>query len=343
MSKKELVSINEETLDIVPQYELLHNAISRSAHNLSATAQKLAAMAMALLPADMSNLAVSFTFAQFCRALGFGDGKEQYKIFKDAVNECMQNTIRLEYGPVTKRGRSWRLFTWFEKAEFNSETNICSMTFGQGLADVLLDMRRLYSKMNLVDIGKLQSKYGIRHFELAKSYESLAGQDGNRKGEWYYERSIPDLRFIMGIPDEAYSRMDKFKRDVIENPLKELNGAGIGIEITAESIKKGRNVVAQRFNCKQVPRTTQTAKRARRKKSASVADTQRELPISDEPESRIDKELYRLRELYPDEFALFYAEELEKSPRGLPDGEIKRRAAEYRALQKLREKHGIVK
>jgi hypothetical protein len=38
---------------------LQHNAISRSINSLSATAKKLTAMAMALIPSDLSSLTVS--------------------------------------------------------------------------------------------------------------------------------------------------------------------------------------------------------------------------------------------------------------------------------------------
>jgi hypothetical protein len=56
----ELTAVNTpETLGVTPRYALQHNAISRSAHNMSATAKKLTVMAMALLPPDLSSLAAA--------------------------------------------------------------------------------------------------------------------------------------------------------------------------------------------------------------------------------------------------------------------------------------------
>ncbi|MDR0708100.1 MAG: replication initiation protein [Treponema sp.] len=46
-----------------------------------------------------------------------------------------------------------------------------------------------------------------------------------------------------------------FRRKVIEVPVREINEAGIGVEIKSESIKKGRNVVGFRFECKSASRT----------------------------------------------------------------------------------------
>ena len=48
-SETELVN-TPESLGVTPRFVLQHNAISRSAHNFSATARKLTAMAMSLLP-----------------------------------------------------------------------------------------------------------------------------------------------------------------------------------------------------------------------------------------------------------------------------------------------------
>ncbi|MDR3341563.1 MAG: hypothetical protein LBT14_02030 [Treponema sp.] len=100
-----------ETLGVTPRYVLQHNAISRSIQNLSATAKKLTAMAMALIPSDLSNLTAAFTFPEFCKALDMPVGGEQYKIFKDAVNECMQCVITIETEPNAKGKKTWKKFT----------------------------------------------------------------------------------------------------------------------------------------------------------------------------------------------------------------------------------------
>jgi hypothetical protein len=59
-------------------------------------------MAMALIPSDLSNLTAAFTFPEFCKALDMPVGEEQYKIFKDAANECMQCVITIETEPNAK-------------------------------------------------------------------------------------------------------------------------------------------------------------------------------------------------------------------------------------------------
>jgi plasmid replication initiation protein len=334
--QQELFEVNTpETLGVTPRYVLQHNAISRSAHNFSATAKKLTAMAMALLPADLSSLSAAFTFIEFCQALGYEKGGESYRIFKDAVQECMESVIQVE-GPPNKRGKTpWVMFHWFQLAEFNPDNGVCTMTFDKKLAEFLKELKRLYAKINLSDLGRLQSRYALRIFELAISYASLQGKDGNEDKSWYIERTLEELRKLFGIAPGEYKENREFRRKVIEAPVREINSAGIGVQIKTESIKKGRNLAGLRFDCTKVARTT---KKKRGKKAVPLPD----FPLAD-PGSKAAKEEEHLKELYPDEFAELYREALETLPKfGAGEG-LRQYAAEGSTIRALKERHGIVK
>jgi plasmid replication initiation protein len=83
------------------------------------------------------------------------------------------------------------------------------------------------------------------------------------------------------------------KQKIIEGPIKEINEAGIGLEITPTTIKQGNRIVSIRFYCKQ------TARPARGKKKNKVeAEITAMLPQSDleAEQEREDKELAHLRE-----------------------------------------------
>jgi plasmid replication initiation protein len=325
-----------ETLGVTPRFVLQQNAISRSAHTLSANARKLTALAMALLPSDLSSLTSSFTYTEYCKALGVEVGGNQYKLFREAVRECLKCVISLETEPDSKGKKKWKEFTWFTVAEFDEATGHAKMTFSSELADFLKAMKWMYSKINLPDIGKLQSRYAIRIFEIAMSYMSMKGTQGNAEQTWYFERDIPELRTILGVPEKAYKETHLFKQYVIEKPVKEINEAEIGMEIQTSTVKQGRKLVALRFNCKKKPQTA-------RKKGKNKPDL---LLFPDmNPKTadlRQEKELEHLKELYPDEFATLYEEELAKYPPSIPEG-FKQIAAEGSAFAMLKERHGIVK
>jgi plasmid replication initiation protein len=329
-----------ETLGVTPRYVLQPNAISRSAQNLSATAKKLTAMAMALLPPDLSSLTAAFTFTQFCKALGYDDGGNSYKVFRAAVKECMQCVISLETEPDAKGKKNWKEFTWFTVAEFSEATGKATMKFSSELADFLKVLKKVYAKIGLQDIGALQSRYGIRIVELVTSYMFLNGRNGYKPGEWYVQENVEEFRHLLGVPEGTYTDTHLFKQKVIEGPVREINEAGIGLEIKPKGVKEGRNLTAIRLNCTQKARKTVGKKRGRKK-----ATEQSELPGQNPKlaDQREEKELQHLKERYPAEFAELYATELKNAPHFLKGSGFSKIAAEGAALLKLREKYGIVK
>jgi plasmid replication initiation protein len=338
----ELVPVNTpETLGVTPRYALQHNAINRSAHTLSATASKLTALVMSLLPSDMSSLTATFTFTDFCKALGYTKSGESYKIFKEAVNECMKCVITIETEPDEKGKKEWKQFTWFSMATFSEKTGQATMEFSDKLAAFLSALKWVYAKIDLHNIGALQSRYAIHLYEFLFSYAFLKGKSGNHSNEWYVRLDLSDLRFLMGTPKDAYKETHLFKQRVIEGPIKEINKAGIGLEITINGVKQGRCLVAIRFDCKQVPKLLPVTK-GRGKKTADET-----LPIP-EPnpktaDEREEKELEHLKELYPDEYAELYTAEMAKStPAFLTEG-FKQMIAAAAAKTELKRRHGTVK
>jgi plasmid replication initiation protein len=333
-----------ETLGVTPRYVLQHNVISRSAHNLSATAKKLTAMAMALLPPDLSSLTASFTFTEFCNAIGYEKGGESFKLFLDGLKECVNNTISIELTSPKTGKKIWENYTWFTYSKYDEANGFATMTFSPQLAAVLLDLKRVYSKIMLGDLGELQGKYAVRFLELAISYSSLMGKDGNRDHQWYFERSVKELRFMLGVPESAYKETRLFRQRVIEGPVKELNKAGLGLSIKTTGVKQGRNLTSIRFDCQKVPRLIKQKSRPR-KKTAPAPLELTELSSNETAvrESREEKEYQHLKELYPQEFAELYAEELSKPSFLPPESAFRQQAAETVVLAYLRGKYGIVK
>lgn len=342
MSKTNISVNTSETFGVTSRYILQHNAISRSAHNLSATARKLTALAMSLLPADLSSLTASFTFSDFCKALGYGDGGEQYKLFKAAVKECVGSVISVETESDNEGNRDWKMFTWFTVAKFSEKTGKVTMTFSSELAVFLAALKWVYTKIDLRTVGSLQSRYAIHLYELLISYAFLKGKNGNKTNAWYVQFDIPDLRFIMGTPETAYQETHLFKQNVIEKPVKEINRAGMGLEIAIISIKQGRCLVGIRFDCRQVPKQVPIISKRKKNAENQLALPDPNLKLENRRE---EQELQHLKDLYPTEFVRLYENALMELPvfGGNIGESFRKGAAERSALERLREQYGIVK
>jgi len=178
-----------ETLGTVPRYVLQHNAISRSAQKFSAEAKKVIAMAMCLLPKDLSSRTASFTYADFCKALGLKKGGDSFRAFKLAIDECMKNPIGIEIVDEKTGKKTWENYVWFTKSVLDEETGIATMTLSHELVGAIQELKEVYSQINLKDLGALQSKHALRTFEIAMSYKSLQGKGGNTNDAWYFERN----------------------------------------------------------------------------------------------------------------------------------------------------------
>jgi plasmid replication initiation protein len=275
-------------------------------YRLSGTARKLIAMGMAIIPSDMSSLTARFSLFEYCKALDIEPGGETYRIVEDAVLECIQVPITID------TPERWTAFTWIQTAEIDKKTNMITLVFSTGLMKHLHSLKKMYARISLMDIGKLHSIYAIRLYELAKSYESLAGQYGNPAGTWYFERTPEEMRKLLGIGAGEYAKVHDFKRYALERPIMELNISNLGITLKLETVKRGRAIQKFRFFCEKARRTVGSGGKA----SASGSEGR----IS---ETLAEKELDHVAVLYSEEYAEVYQDLVSHPPnqmyRDMPD------------------------
>jgi plasmid replication initiation protein len=147
---------------------------------------------------------------------------------------------------------------------------------------------------------------------------------------------------MLSVPDDSYHETRDFRKKVVEYPLKEINQAGIGLEVTTESIKQGRNLTGIKFNCKKVAKTVSVKGKGKKKTGAGQLELADPNPKTES--QRGEKENQRLKERYPDEFATLYEAALVASPPSFTKSNILGKvAAESEAFIALRKRHGIVK
>jgi plasmid replication initiation protein len=171
------------------------------------------------------------------------------------------------------------------------------MEFSPQLAAYLIATKWVYSKINLKDIGKLQSKYALRFYEIALSYSSMAGKANNRYDSWYFERTIEELRFIFGIPNDTYKTKKDFKKNVIEKPIEEINKANIGLKITVKEEKQHPKTKCVRFNCQKTLRKLPAPQK--------TPETIEQI-LPEEPDNLPEINLEEIRKKYGDNLADIY-------------------------------------
>jgi plasmid replication initiation protein len=251
MKTKNLPALQAKEL---PEYVIQPNVISQAIYNLNPYARKLIAMAMSLISLKEGEYTVSFKVADFINSLGMEfrkQGNPTKEYIKAAVKECLNSHIE-----INKPNGDWKGYTWFIESELQdfksgstSGWSKITMTFNPKLGEVIQAFKRAFAKISLADLGKLHSRYALRFYELALSYAGFAGKDGNRSGEWYFDKTLDDLRILFQIDKKKYPKTGDFRTYVIDNPLKEINNARMGLWIEPQYLREGKRLMGARFMC----------------------------------------------------------------------------------------------
>ena len=275
---------------VIPEYTIQPNAISQAMYNLGPYARKLIAMAMSMITIkDDDNYKVSFRASDFIEALGLERGGNTKVLIKAAVKECLRSHIDIDHD-----NGDWEGYTWFthsrleaSKLEKANGWERIVMTFNPELGEVLKTLKG-FTQVNLLDMGKLQSRYAIRFYELALSYSGFAGKNGNPPGTWYIrDTTLEELRELFKIEPKKYRDTKNFRVRVIDRPIKELNAARIGLHIEPEYDRRGKWLIGVRFKCRWVGRDEP-------------------LPVT--PATETEREEEQLRAAFPEEFETYKAE-----------------------------------
>jgi plasmid replication initiation protein len=312
--------MNKDVTQVTPEYVVQPNAISQSTYECGTNARKLIAMGMSLLPMNPKNnndYSVSFTMNEFIMALKLTDGSRQRELIKAAVKECARNVVT-----VQDDEKSYRLIPWFKNISADWESSTFDLTFNPDLGRLIVELKGK-AKLDLIDMGKLQSKYAIRFYELAMSYAGFAGKNGNKENCWYFEREVGELRLMFGIAESKYKQVARFRIDVVDNPIQELNTADLGFKIEIEYIRKGRKLVGFRFWC--------------------MYEKKGERSVTPPAESVTEKENEKLKKLYPEEWEKFYQEELQQKQLFPCSPEWWDMTCQNKAFDRLRKMKGIKK
>lgn len=182
----------------------------------------------------------TFTIGDFCNDLKISCGGNQRKFIEKAINTALKESIMLSSQEKT----DW--FPWFVKASFEQEKNYkqIKFIFNPAILAIALSETKYYTNLELEMLGKLNSLYAIRFYELIKSRYNMKGKYkyGNSSGEWKTDLlTFEFIRDYLQIPEGKYSeRMDNFRKYVINNPINEINKYATTFQVNVEYIKGGR-------------------------------------------------------------------------------------------------------
>jgi len=164
-------------------------------------------------------------------------GGKTDKLVHSQVENLMQHFLTVKKGKKTKR---YNLIS-FSEVEDGGDT--ITTRFNIDVLELLVEMTKDgYTKIAFEDVFKLKSPYSIRIFEKLKRQKNNPMVINNG----YYEISLDDLKFSLGLKDSQYPRWAELNRRVI-TPAQEEIEEKTDLRFEIIPVKESRKIVGIRF------------------------------------------------------------------------------------------------
>jgi len=227
----------EKSLSEIRSYLVVkrNDLIQKSRHQMSLQEQKIVLyMISKIKPDDKGFKEQIFSISEFCRVCGLDDDNGgNYSYIKNTLKTLRDRSIW-----VTLDDGSETTLAWINSVTISRKSGLVKLTLDDKMKPYLLDLQENFTKYELIYTLAMRSQYGIRLYELLKSYQFKE----------YVIFDIDELRSMLFA--EKWVRGNDMKRKVLDIAVKEINSLG-DITVTYELFKEGRRFTQVRFDIKQ--------------------------------------------------------------------------------------------
>lgn len=189
-------------------------------------------------PDDTGKETYAFSVSEFCRAcnIDYDNGKNLSNV-KRALKSVASICVWIEQPDERDV-----LLHWLNKVVLDRRTNTFEISFSTDMLPYLYDLKTRYTSYALSNVLAMESKYGIRLYELLKSYQHTYD------GEVTFDLNELKER----IDATTYKRYPDFKRRVLDIATQDINEySDINVEYKAFSENGGRGIDTINFKIKE--------------------------------------------------------------------------------------------
>ena len=208
-----------------------NDLIQNSRFNLSLQQQKIILFLISRIrPSDGNFGLYEFDIQEFCQICGINiSSGKHYTDLKAAIKAIADQSIwvKLPNGKET-------LVRWIEKPYIDSGNGLIQIKLDDDLMPYLLNLKKNFTKYELIWTLHFRSKYTIRLYELCKSFHYHDINPLER------EFSLDELRQRLGA--ENYKTYQHLKERVLDNAITEINEFSDKV-LSYRPLKKGKKVI----------------------------------------------------------------------------------------------------
>jgi plasmid replication initiation protein len=213
------------------------NYLVEAKYRLSLVEQRILAILISKINPRIQKLQnpYRFSISEYCE-LANCDEKGMHKKLTKAVRELRERTL-IKYDPEmgVEHGFGWitRYESW--------DNGVYELYIEPNLASDLLAQREFTSYF--LETGfKVDSKYSLRLYEIAKQWQAAGG----------FKKSVALMRDMLGLDEGEYAAYGMFKARCLKKSIEEIN-AKTELEVSFEERKRGRKVEVLEFFIKSSP------------------------------------------------------------------------------------------
>lgn len=204
MNKEENI-ISQQNYFVVKSNDI----IQKSRFSMNLQQQKIILFLISKIkPLEETRHPYTISIRDFCKVcnIDYNNG-QNYAHIKAAVKDVADKSIW-----ITMPNGKERLLRWLDLVELDRNSGTIEVRFSESMMPFLLDLKERYTQYRLDNILPMKSKYGIRLFELLKSYANMDN---------LFSISIDELKRRMDC--ENYTRFPDFRRYALEKAVEDIN------------------------------------------------------------------------------------------------------------------------
>lgn len=203
-----------------------NDLIQQSRFTLSAQQNKVLLFLISKIrPYDKGEEVYSFTVKEFCEVCNIDETSgNNYANTKKALKSLADKSIW-----VKQENGNEKLLRWIDRVYLNKQTGCYEVSFHRDMLPYLFDLRKKYTQYCFSNILTMKSKYGIRLYELLKSYKY------NNNTVTF---TIDELKQLLDA--ETYTRYPDFKVNVLDKAVEDINYCS-DIEVSYTPLKTGNS------------------------------------------------------------------------------------------------------
>lgn len=226
---------NPRDLEVVKANQL----IQKSRFDLTLQQQKIVLYLISKIRLEDEDFQLyEFDIKEFSKVCGFTGNN--YALLKDSIKAIADKSlwVKLDNGKET-------LLRWIEKPYIDYNKGIVQIKLDRDMKPYLLQLKKDFTKYELLWILAFSCKYSIRLYELVSSIQYKDLQEFKR----IY--SLEELKTLLGA--ETYKTYKDFRVRALQPAVDEINRYS-NKNISFEAIKKGRSIekIAITVNDKQI-------------------------------------------------------------------------------------------